>query len=167
MCHQKFELVVDELAFIGHPVCAEQDGAWSFRQEKSKAAPRGRGSKKGQSPKEEESKALTPEKSVDGKKPQQDSSWLQMFHLVFVLDLPDPSSSQSGNIAKYFDTIYEQIAFTITAVLYQEQVLHNFVESECDAIGAVENEHMDKGKDSSFLQFKQWSYTPSSRKAFR
>lgn len=152
MCHQKFELVVDELAFIGHPVCAEEDGVWRFRQEKTKAAPRGRGSRRGQSPKEEESKPLTPEKSVDGKKPQQDSSWLQMFHLVFVLDLPDPSSSQSGNIAKYFDTIYEQIAFTITAVLYQEQVLHNFVESECDAIGVVENEHMDKGRDSQFAR---------------
>ncbi|EKM58425.1 uncharacterized protein PHACADRAFT_58087, partial [Phanerochaete carnosa HHB-10118-sp] len=30
MCHQKFELVVDELAFIGHPVCAEEDGGWRF-----------------------------------------------------------------------------------------------------------------------------------------
>src|SRR6266545_2915074 len=27
MCHQKFELVVDDLAFIGHPVCAD-DGKW-------------------------------------------------------------------------------------------------------------------------------------------
>ncbi|THH00235.1 hypothetical protein EW026_g2293 [Hermanssonia centrifuga] len=45
MCHQKFELVVDDLAFIGHPVCAEQDGAWRFSPEKLKPT-RGRGSRK-------------------------------------------------------------------------------------------------------------------------
>jgi len=68
-----------------------------------------------------------------------------MFHLVFVFDLPDPSSSASGNVARYFDTIYEQIAFTVTAVLFQEQVLSNFVETECDAIGSLETEYMVKG----------------------
>jgi len=68
-----------------------------------------------------------------------------MFHLVFVFDLPDPSSTNSGNIARYFDTIYEQIAFTVTAVLFQEQVLSNFVETECDAIGSLEAEYMKNG----------------------
>ncbi|EEB93407.1 hypothetical protein MPER_07938 [Moniliophthora perniciosa FA553] len=33
MCHQKFELVVDDLAFIGHPVCAEAGGIWRFKQQ--------------------------------------------------------------------------------------------------------------------------------------
>jgi hypothetical protein len=69
-----------------------------------------------------------------------------MFHLVLVFDLPDPSSSASGNVARYFDTIYEQIAFTVTAVLFQEQVLSNFVELECDAIGSLETEYMVKGQ---------------------
>ncbi|EKM58434.1 uncharacterized protein PHACADRAFT_252747, partial [Phanerochaete carnosa HHB-10118-sp] len=50
MCHQKFELVVDELAFIGHPVCAEEDGGWRFRPEKHKSASRGRGSRKSHTP---------------------------------------------------------------------------------------------------------------------
>ncbi|TCD64919.1 hypothetical protein EIP91_003455 [Steccherinum ochraceum] len=158
MCHQRFELVVDDLAFVGHPVCADPDGTWRFKPERAKMAPRGRGSKKGQSPPADD-KPLTPEKNGETKKSQQDC-WLQTFHFVFVLDSPDPSSSQSGNIAKYFDIIYEQMAFTITAVLYQEQVLHNFVEVECDRLGALENDHIDRGKP--FADFMSQALKTSS-----
>lgn len=135
MCHQQFGLVVDDLAFIGHPVCAEQDGTWQFKPEKPKLPPRGRGSRKGQSPHTEE-KSLTPERNDRASSPSK-SSWLQTFHLVLIHDLPDPSSYSAGNVAKYFDTIYEQVVFTITAVLFQEQVLHNYVEAECDTLGAL------------------------------
>ncbi|KIP08241.1 hypothetical protein PHLGIDRAFT_104650 [Phlebiopsis gigantea 11061_1 CR5-6] len=146
MCHQKFELIVDELAFIGHPVCAEQDGAWRFRPEKYKAASRGRGSRKGregQSPQVDEN-ALTPDTSA--KDLPSSGTWLQTFHFVIALDLPDPSSSASGNIAKYFDTIYEQVAFAMTAVMYQEQVLYNFVETECDLLGQLKEDYVRKGE---------------------
>jgi hypothetical protein len=63
-----------------------------------------------------------------------------------VLDLPDPSSSASGNVSKYFDAIYEQIAFTFAAVLFQEQVLENFVEKECDALIALQESLFKKGE---------------------
>ncbi|KAH8100833.1 nitrogen permease regulator of amino acid transport activity 3-domain-containing protein [Cristinia sonorae] len=159
MCHQKFELVVDDLAFTGHPVCVDADGTWRFKPEKPKMAPRGRGSRKGQSPQVDE-KALTPEKNGEVKRSQQEQSWLETFHMVFVLDLPDPSSSQSGNLSKYFDTIYEQIAFTMTAVLYQEQILHNYVETECDLLGTLENDHIDKGKP--FADFMSQALKASS-----
>lgn len=145
MCHQKFELVVDDLAFIGHPVCAELDGSWRF---KVKTIPRGRGSRKGEAPKLVE-KSLTPDRIERHKRPLPDTSWLQTFHLVLVLDRPDPSSSTSGTIWKYFDTIYEQIAFTTTAVLYQEQVLHNFVEGECEVLGALRDEYSRRGRRTS------------------
>ncbi|EMD33925.1 hypothetical protein CERSUDRAFT_67555 [Gelatoporia subvermispora B] len=135
MCHQKFELVVDDLAFIGHPVCADADGGWRF-SERARQPARGRGAKKGDTPQMEE-KALEP-----GHPPPE----LQTFHFVLVLDLPDPSSSSAGNLSKYFDTIYEQIAFTVTAVLYQEQVMHNFVEEEAEALGALKEDFVRKGK---------------------
>lgn len=187
MCHQRFELVVDDLAFIGHPVCAAEElgggggsGSttvkWSFKQEKVKPNSRGRdvdgkserktiptgsighhlGTAPGYDsyhnhypnhqqvhshpPSNATSQAGSPEKpdrsmSV-GPSPagSPSSAWLAKFQLVLVLDLPDPSSSASGNVAKYFDIIYEQIAFTFTAVLFQEQVRENFVERECDAL---------------------------------
>ncbi|TFK79721.1 hypothetical protein K466DRAFT_505111 [Polyporus arcularius HHB13444] len=166
MCHQKFELIVDDLAFVGHPVCADADGGWRFKQAKAKATSRGRGSKKRQSPREEE-RMLTPERAESagrngderegrefrqGRAPRiqtqagESSSGIKTFHFVVVLDLPDPSSSASGNIAKYFDTIYQQIAFNVTAVLYQEQVLHQYVEAECEMLNSLKDEYANKGE---------------------
>ena len=78
---------------------------------------------------------------------------MQTFHLVVVLELPDPSSSASGNIARYFDTIYEQVAFATTAVLYQEQVLHNFVETECEVLGALKDDYIKKGEHDPRILF--------------
>ena len=149
MCHQKFELVVDDLAFIGHPVCAEPDpdGGWKFKPEKIKAGSRWRedgdpsNSVNSPSPLMEEPTASEPASK---------STWLQTFHLTLVLDLPDPSSSASGNLAKYFNILYEQIAFTATAVLYQEQVLSNFVENECDILMKLKDNYFSKGV---FLRF--------------
>lgn len=143
LCHQKFELVVDEIAFIGHPVCAEEDGGWRFKREKFKTGPRGRESRAQQLPQLDET---GPDASSGAEnRPPLASSWLQEFHLVIVLDLPDPSSSASGNVSKYFDIIYEQIAFTVTAVLFQEQVISNFVEAECEVLGSLKDEYMSKG----------------------
>ncbi|KAF7424382.1 hypothetical protein PC9H_009689 [Pleurotus ostreatus] len=129
LCHQKFELFVDDLAFIGHPVCAEKDGGWRFRLEKGRMHSRGRESRNDRSP----------ASSADSESPGTQSAWLHTFHLVLVLDLPDPSSSAAGNVDKYFDIIYEQIAFTTAAVLFQEQVMSNFVEAECDHLGSIKD----------------------------
>lgn len=150
ICHQKFGLMVDDLACIGHPVCAEPDGSWRFKPEKTKVAPRGRGSKKGETPQLAEH-SLTPERSETSKPSADGAFWLRTFHLAFVLDRPDPSSSSSGAVYKYFNVVYEHIAFTVTAVLYQEQVLYNFVENECDALGTLKDEYMGRG--NSFMDY--------------
>jgi len=141
LCHQKFELLVDDLAFLGHPVCAEADGGWRFKPEKIKPSARGRESRNRQN-----EDAGSPSPDMPPEKPlTAQGSWLQTFHFVMVLDLPDPSSSASGNVSKYFDIVYEQIAFTVTAVLFQEQVLSNFVEAECDILGSLKDSYMSKG----------------------
>jgi hypothetical protein len=139
MCHQKFELIVDELAFISHPVCSDEDGVWRFRTEDNKLDLRGRVSR--HVAQEEPSRSDQTPSETSGKP----CSWLQTFNFVLVLDRPDSSSTTSGNIAKYFDIIYEQIVFTITAVLFQEQVLSNFVEVECDIIGEIKDQFIHKG----------------------
>jgi hypothetical protein len=149
MCHSRFELIVDDLAFVGHPVCAEgeQGGglSWKFKPEKIQIGARGRDESEmgiSVSPRQYD----TPSPSVAPLQPiSSRSGWLQTFHLALVLDLPDPSSSASGNLSKYFNIIYEQIAFTLTAVLYQEQVLSNFVENECDTLLALKERCISNG----------------------
>ncbi|PCH42346.1 hypothetical protein WOLCODRAFT_132332 [Wolfiporia cocos MD-104 SS10] len=153
MCHQRFGLVVDDLAFVGHPVCADSDGTWHF-----KTQPRGRGSQKGETPRLTQ-KSLTPDRREYNTRPLV-SSWLQTFHFVLVLDRPDPSSSSSGIVWKYFDTIYEHIAFTMAAVLFQEQVLQNFVENECDELGSLKDDCSRRG--DSFADYVSEALKTSS-----
>lgn len=151
MCHSKFELVIDDLVFIGHPVCAEADGEWRFRPEKIKTGSKpGEESEAGKPVPEEWHSNPSPSSSEDSSA----KSTLQSFHLVLVLDLPDPSSSASGNLTKYFNILYEQIAFTLTAVLYQEQVLSHFVETECDILLALKETSLSKGQ-CRFLRLKK------------
>jgi hypothetical protein len=145
MCHQKFELLVDNLAFIGHPVCVEEDGGWKFKPEKAKTGSRGRESRNASSPLLEDDTSASPDRPPLSEKASPHKGWLHTFHLVMVLDIPDPSSSASGNVSKYFDIIYEQVAFTVTAVLFQEQVLSNFVELECDILGSLKESCISKG----------------------
>ena len=40
-------------------------------------------------------------------------------------------------ICKYFHVIYEQLAFTVTAVLYQEQVLNHYVDIESERLNTI------------------------------
>ena len=147
MCHQKFELMVDDLAFIGHPVCADVDGAWRFKPEKFKSSSRDRETRErtgSASPHYYGPTSASPE--IPSSDPPSKIAWLHTFHFALVLDLPDPSSSASGNLSKYFNILYEQIAFTLAAVLYQEQILSNFVEKECDVLSALKESCISKGK---------------------
>ncbi|KAG6872438.1 hypothetical protein C0992_009619 [Termitomyces sp. T32_za158] len=150
MCHQKFELLVDNLAFIGHPVCTDEDGIWRFKPEKLKpeklkSGPRGRESKVGSSSNSRRTSISPDTRPTSSEKVPSANAWLDKFHFVVVLDIPDPSSSASGNVSKYFDIIYEQISFTVTAVLFQEQVLSNFVETECETLGSLKDSCISKG----------------------
>ncbi|TFK28214.1 hypothetical protein FA15DRAFT_665708 [Coprinopsis marcescibilis] len=149
LCHQKFELVVDDLAFIGHPVCASEDEGWAFRPEKVNTGSRGRGNREKNTSKRylgENGSQKSASRELSPEHPSKKSTWLQKFQLAFVLDIPDPSSSASGNVLKYFDLIYEQIVFTFTAVLFQEQVLSNFVESECNVLIPMKESFAEQGQ---------------------
>ncbi|KAG6917515.1 hypothetical protein DXG01_002262 [Tephrocybe rancida] len=146
MCHQKFELLVDNLAFIGHPVCAEEDDIWRFKPEKAKSGPRGRESRVGTSVNAPRTSASPDTRPASSEKVPSPNAWLNKFHFVIVLDIPDPSSSASGNVSRYFEIIYEQVAFTVTAVLFQEQVISNFVETECEILGSLKDSCISKGE---------------------
>ncbi|KAJ3716746.1 nitrogen permease regulator of amino acid transport activity 3-domain-containing protein [Lentinula guzmanii] len=175
MCHQKFELIVDDLAFIGHPVCADFDGVWRFKSEKTTAtsSSRGRNSRNrggvesgSASPAsrnlslDQENLDKDKEKSTSAGPSIASCTWLHTFNFVLVLDLPDPSSSASGNVSKYFDIIYNQIGFIVAAVLFQEQVLSNFVEQECDSLGSLKDECIRKGEP--YFQYSQQALDVSS-----
>jgi nitrogen permease regulator 3 len=149
LCHQKFALAVDDLFFIGHPVCADADYTWRFKRVKDV---RGRGGRKRRVSTDDVSSSTdfesfdssAQESNSSPPPPPATSSWLETFHVAFVHEVPDPSSPASGNIGRYFDIIYQQVAFTLTAILFQEQVLSNFVEQECDVLCALKDDFASK-----------------------
>ncbi|KAJ3874148.1 nitrogen permease regulator of amino acid transport activity 3-domain-containing protein [Lentinula edodes] len=158
MCHQKIQLTVDDLAFIGHPVCADWDGVWRFNSGRAKTTSssrggnsRDRGGAESGSPSPTNRSLLLDKKNSGQEKPNlagpsAKCTWLHTFNFVLVLDLPDPSSSASGNLSKYFYILYDQIGFIVAAVLFQEQVLSNFVKQECDLLGSLKDECICKTK---------------------
>ena len=174
MCHQRFELVADDLVFIGHPVCAEKGGVWRFpvippTLDQSSKTGRGRHSRNkvvgSPSPDGRPPSSAAEEPSASG---ASTSSWLHTFNLVLVLDLPDPSSSASGNLSKYFDAIYEHVAFPLTAVLFQEQVLGNFVEAECDKLSSLKDHCASQSIYSSLGErIRVLTYVPNCSQASR
>lgn len=135
-CHQKFELVVDDLAFIGHPVCVDERGNWSFDKMPGDAAT------------DDCAEGVMDGAALKVNTEASSQSMLQLFHVVFVLDLPDPSSSASGNLNKYFDTIYQNVAFSLTAVLFNEQVLHKYVEREWDLLSKLKEDCISIGEQT-------------------
>ncbi|KIJ51462.1 hypothetical protein M422DRAFT_244625 [Sphaerobolus stellatus SS14] len=136
-CHQKFELIVDDLVFIGHPVCVDDRGAWSFKDDVKQEEKHADENDEGAKERESGSSGST-EKSSD--------SLLKTFHVIFVLDLPDPASSASGNLNKYFDTVYQTAAFSLTAALFNEQVLHGYVETEWELLMKLKEDCISNGE---------------------
>lgn len=188
MCHQKFELFVDELAFIGHPVHEKADESWAFDElgvydaldspqlpdlpqfepdERGRIQNRSNGlfipsrsisqqqprrifqlADDGEEGDTEEPPTLRPplvhsktsSRSINSRLPGISTSkrplsrmapaQLKSFHLVLVLDRPDPSSLASADLDRYIDGYYTQFAFKLTAAMLYEQARSNFIARE-------------------------------------
>ncbi|KAG9015078.1 hypothetical protein FRB90_004886 [Tulasnella sp. 427] len=166
LCHQKFELFVDELAFIGHPVCAKEDGGWGWDEIYANTGgstmlssdilpdQRGRPKDRGNDilP-ETPSISLSPEiplvnpltlRSPSPKK-KRNSNALHSFHLVLVLDRPDPSSVAHGDLYKFIDVYYRQIAFKITAAMHHEQGRVDFVTQQLGLLLGIKEQCFNEG----------------------
>jgi len=137
--------LVDGLAFIGHPVHVDAEGKWRFKTDKGGSHTRAKETTTTTATTMNETQTSTQDDSETSSVTQRTGGWLQSFHLVFVCDRPDPSSSASGNLFKYYEIIYEQAAFPTTAVLFQEQVMNNFVEEECDKLGSIKDLAQSEG----------------------
>ncbi|ORY33121.1 nitrogen permease regulator of amino acid transport activity 3-domain-containing protein [Naematelia encephala] len=142
-CNRKFEMCVDELVFIGHPVSAGPDGKWSYSSEvddEDDRPTRGRGRRmregashlgtlvEGQVAKHETERD---QHSQGPQRTDDDTPSLNMFHLVLIMDKPDPkpgaSVADSVVPLSLYDEVYREIAFKWTAAAFALQVRDNFI----------------------------------------
>ena len=120
ICNQRFELVIEELMFLGHPVCIGEDGTWGWKELYADPSPDGGGD----------------QDSVSEQQPKDDSQEhaLKAFHLILVLDRPDPSVGGDVNIGQFVDVYYKQIAQRLTAALHYEQARDGYVEKQAELL---------------------------------
>lgn len=129
LCNQRFELVVEDLLFLGHPVCIGEDGTWQWEQLYSDAKSRNSNAYDSRTAKES-----TP---ADPK----DEASLKYFHFILVLDRPDPAFGGNSNLMRFIDVYYEQITVKITAALHYEQSRDGYVEKEIELLEDLQYEY--------------------------
>ena len=120
ICNQRFELVIEELMFLGHPVCIGEDGTWGWKELYADPSPDGVA---------DQITASEQQRKDDAKE-----SALKAFHLILVLDRPDPSVGGDVNIGQFVDVYYKQIAQRLTAALHYEQARNGYVEKQADLL---------------------------------
>jgi hypothetical protein len=144
-CHRKFEVSVNELIFIGHPICAGPDGKWELPTDDSDSDEdsRLRGRRKEAGPLR--AVAEHPERSEEtpARNGRKDEAELSMFHLVLILDKPDPKPDQP--LADCLDIIYREVAFKWAAAAWSEQVRANWVAREVKLLMGIRERAMADG----------------------
>ncbi|KAG9001771.1 hypothetical protein FRB94_000647 [Tulasnella sp. JGI-2019a] len=166
LCHQKFELSVDELAFVGYPVFIGKDGRWGW-DEVYAAGPSTPGAvpddkdHRGRTLDRPDEMALLPtEISLSPELPmnhrilpplptsqpkKRASNAISSFHLVLALDRPDPSSIASSGLYRFVDMYYRQVAFKLTAAMHYEQGRVDFVGQQAALISSLRESCLTKG----------------------
>lgn len=154
MCNQRFELVVDDLAFVGHPVYQ-------------------RAREPDQHPKDEAGRGRPP-RSHDGGTPQDSSGSsgttpptsasasatppappVEMLHLVLVIQPPDPSyATPTLDLTTWLGLWYDNVTFKMTAALWAEEQRCGYVSQQVALLsrlwGAVEGGTAGGGASPSY-----------------
>lgn len=194
-CNRKFEISVNELIFIGHPVCAGSDGKWGYPTEDSedesereaRRVSRGRRMETpaardislrsvAEYPESRASSGL-PSPSVNGlslsstevssgadtpvsasatrqatlngnamgasQVLKKDEAELSMFHLVLILDQPDPKPDQP--FSDCLDILYREVAFKWAAAAFALQVRDNWVGKQVKQLMAIREKAISDG----------------------
>lgn len=162
LCHRKFELVIDDLAFVGHPVCVDKDGHWDIE---TQPVSRGRDQKK----KAEVGGYKIGTDSVDEQlTTSSDKSSLKapmtMFHFVLVLDRPDPSPYlPSLDLTFWLQIFYDNIAFKTTAAFFAEEIRCEYISHESDKLGLLRDRCIDDAQSYASFLTQQLHYSSLAR----
>lgn len=174
LCQQQFELVIDDLCFLGHPLRPVGQGlTWKFVDEDTeKSAPevtRGRtnaprvalstGSTLGVQGITSATNAASEQAIEEPATPtpsrprlslstsSSDPTPINFFHLVIVIDQPDTTVKDKAlRPTRKLDALYRQLIFKVTAALLKAQVEENWV--------AIQN-HELVGMRETFLKKRE------------
>ncbi|GMK55302.1 hypothetical protein CspeluHIS016_0203580 [Cutaneotrichosporon spelunceum] len=143
-CHRKFIITINELIFLGHPVCSGSDGKWAYpagdSDDEEDSRLRGRRKEAGPVKAVEVIQKIEETPARTGRK---DEACLNMFHLVLILDKPDPKPNQA--LADCLEILYREVAFKWTAAAFALQVRDNWVGREVKKLMTIRERGMADG----------------------
>lgn len=183
LSHKKFELVIDDLAFLGHPVTPNKNGVWGDQDDESQddrveardektaahAQQRGRSGlrkeirpydpsddrvasndkidKSAKTGAKSRNASLTRIEQTNDVPTSRSKAPLTQFHLVLILDRPDPSTAVPGvDLSSWLQLFYDNIVFKMTAALFAEQSKSDYVGRETEKLLALRERCMDDGQ---------------------
>lgn len=130
LCNTRFELCVDDMTFLGLPIRVNQDGLWrSSKHDKNTI--KSKHSTVASNSKDEE----IIEEESEVKDIREDDNFMNMFHVVFIMNPP---------VVEYDYRINEMFHFVVSRlslVLRYEQAKSNYVWNECKKILKIKDEN--------------------------
>ncbi|WVF65410.1 hypothetical protein IAT40_000137 [Kwoniella sp. CBS 6097] len=158
-CNRKFEINVGSVVFIGHPVCSGPDGKWEIPSEEDDLPPaRGRRGRdmasatlSSLSPLVEHKEGHSPSTSTSNSTDKDETPSLNMFHLVLIIDKPDPKPGTEAHDEHHnqtlgmYDEVYREIAFKWTAAAWKLQCESNFVAKQVWAMAKYKEKCLNEG----------------------
>ncbi|WVQ93083.1 hypothetical protein IAU59_000147 [Kwoniella sp. CBS 9459] len=158
-CNRKFEINVGSVVFIGHPVCSGPDGRWEIPSEEDDLPPaRGRKGREmasatlsSLSPLVEHKEGYSPHASTSNSADKDETPSLNMFHLVLIIDKPDPKPGTEAHDEHHYQTlgmydeVYREIAFKWTAAAWKLQCESNFVAKQVWAMAKYKEKCLNEG----------------------
>lgn len=120
MCNRRFEVMLENVVFLGLPVHVSSDGSWRTNKRNHKAA----SSKNGTDASKDENTGSS-EKSGNS---------MSMFHLVFVMNPPEIERNYR------IDEMFYYVISKLSLVLRYEQLKHDYVWSQTRTIFKLKEE---------------------------
>ncbi|WWD06885.1 hypothetical protein V865_004982 [Kwoniella europaea PYCC6329] len=180
-CNRKFEICVGSVVFLGHPVCSNADGKWEIPNDEDldevdpdqdDRPSRGRRTREQQlissskasslgplveNNKENSSQSSpeipAPASTTSTEKEKDDTPNLNMFHLVLIIDKPDPKPGTEAHDEHHhqtlgmYDEIYREIAFKWTAAAWRLQCESNFIGKQTWTMAKYKEKCLSEGVD--------------------
>ncbi|CCE73043.1 Piso0_000054 [Millerozyma farinosa CBS 7064] len=147
MCNSRFEIMIDDLIFLGLPIHSFEDGSW--RQSDSKRVASRISSKiKYKSQEDDKSKKSSNENNAQDNPPAADSkNSLNMFHLVFIMNPPIIESNYR------IDEMFHYVISRLSLVLRYEQSKHDYIWSQVRLIAQIREDFRSMNTTEEFHNF--------------
>lgn len=147
MCNSRFEIMIDDLIFLGLPIHTLEDGSWRPNDSK-RIASRKLSKIRYKNHEDDKSRKGSTEDSSPANTTVSDSkNSLNMFHLVFIMNPPIIESNYR------IDEMFHYVISRLSLVLRYEQLKHNYVWNQVRLIAQIREDFRSMNTSDRFHNY--------------